>query len=66
MQPLRSRAAMQVRMKYLHVAILAVLSGFLAGCMTHESDTTPPPARADSGSSPGMTEKTNEGVRSTR
>jgi len=53
-------------MKSFASAILVALTlSLFSGCMTHESDTTPPPARADAGSSPGMTEKTSEGVHST-
>ena len=67
LQPVSVRRAMLTCMqKYLIATLGAALLLTVSGCMTSHSDTTPPPSRADSGSSPGMTEKTNEGTRSTR
>jgi hypothetical protein len=66
-RPTTGGATINYCMKTLASAVLlALIITMISGCMTQDSDTTPPPSRSDAGSSPGMTEKTSEGVRSTR
>jgi len=48
------------------MTILGAMTLASTGCMTADSDTSPPPSKGQSGSSPGMSEHTSEGVHSTR
>jgi|GEM_PF-2885720 len=50
----------------LILSLFAALVTSFSGCMTEHSDTTPPPSKGQSGSSPGMSEHTSEGIHSTR